>query len=220
MLNVLFPRVCRGCGAKLHKNEAIICAQCRHQLPLACFHRNGDTSMKNLFYGRVQLAEATALLRFQKKGLTQTLLHELKYRGGESIGALFGSWLGQDLAEVPGFQDIDLIIPVPLHKKKLRKRGYNQVSTFGKSLALALNASFNEDVLLKTSGGRSQVFRKRWGRFENEGVFHLHRPDTVYQKHILLVDDIVTTGATLEKCAVELWKGAPSKLSLATIAIA
>lgn len=220
MLNVLFPRICRGCGAKLHTNEAIICTSCRHQLPIACFHRNNDPSMKNLFYGRIPVEQATALLRFQKKGLTQTLLHQLKYRGGESIGRLFGIWLGNELRACPPFQDIDVVIPVPMHKKKLRKRGYNQVSSFGKALSESMELPFREDILIKALSGRSQVFRKRWGRFENEGVFQLLDPQALENQHVLLVDDIVTTGATLEKCAVELLKGQPSKLSLATIAIA
>ncbi len=220
MLNILFPRVCRGCGAKLLRNEQVVCTQCRHQLPLACFHRSGDPTMKNLFYGRVRIEEATALLQFQKKGLTQTLLHQLKYRGGESVGALFGSWLGNDLRNYPAFQEIDMVIPVPLHRSKLKKRGYNQVTAFGKGLAKALDVPFCDTILIKTSGGSSQVFRKRWGRFENEGVFQLNRPERLESRHVLLVDDIVTTGATLEKCALVLKKGNPKKLSLATIAIA
>jgi len=176
--------------------------------------------MKNLFYGRTDIHDATALLHFHKKGLTQTLLHELKYRGGQSIGGIFGEWLGNELRHIPSYEDVDLVIPVPLHVSKLRKRGYNQVAAFGNALAQALNASYREDILIKTYSSGSQVFRRRWGRFENEGIFQLCRWEPISGRHILLVDDIVTTGATLEMCASEIWKGNPCKLSLATIAIA
>lgn len=220
MLNILFPRLCRGCGGKLHTNEPVICATCRHNLPLACYHRSDDPTMKNLFYGRIPLEQATALLHFQKKGLTQTLLHELKYRGHESIGELFGKWLGSELANLPAYSSIDLIIPVPIDRKKRKKRGYNQVSAFGKSMAHSLQVPFSEKILLKQGSGDSQVFRKRWKRFENEGGFIVQNSESLKQKHILLVDDIVTTGATMEKCAEELLKGAGVKLSIASIAIA
>lgn len=220
MLNILFPRVCRGCGKKLFNNEELICALCRHDLPLACFHRSGDPMMKNLFYGRIPLEQATALLQFQKKGLTQKLLHELKYRGGESIGQLFGKWLGAELASRPEYSSVKLVIPVPLDRKKRKKRGYNQVSAFGNALASTLKVSFREDILIKKASGGSQVFKKRWGRFENEGKFLVHDFIPIQHKHVLLVDDIVTTGATMEKCAQELLKGEGVELSIASIAIA
>lgn len=176
--------------------------------------------MKNLFYGRIPLEQATALLQFQKKGLTQKLLHELKYRGGESIGDLFGKWLGAELTQQHEYSSIKLVIPVPLDRKKRKKRGYNQVSAFGGALATALKVPFREDILIKKVSGGSQVFKKRWGRFENEGKFLVQDCTLIKDKHVLLVDDIVTTGATMEKCAKELLKGEGVKLSIASIAIA
>ena len=220
MLNLLFPKICNGCRNKLHKGEEILCAVCRHKLPLACFHRTNDTSMKNLFYGRVSVENATALVVFQKKGITQEMLHNLKYRNQKGISNFFGKWLGTELAQHPSYQNIDFVIPVPLHKKRLKKRGYNQVSGFGKEIANCLNIPFYEDILVKVSQTDSQVFKKRLMRFETEEVFKIIDPEKLINKHILLVDDIVTTGATIEKCAQQLLQGNNAKLSVATMAIA
>jgi len=220
MLNLLFPKVCYGCKTVLLKSEEIICTHCRHHLPLACHHKTNDPAMKNIFYGKIPLENATALIKFQKRGVTQELLHNLKYRGKQKISSFFGKWLGNELAETPVFQNIDLIIPVPLHKQKLKKRGYNQVEGFGKEIAKALQAPYNDTVLIKVSKTKSQVFKQRFTRFQSDEVFTIQHPELIKNKHILLVDDIVTTGATLENCALQLLKTKGVKLSFATIAIA
>ena len=220
MLNILFPKVCNGCKTPLLKAEAIICTSCRHRLPLVCHHRTSDPSMKDIFYGRFPLETATALFQFQKNGITQEILHNLKYRGQKKISNFFGAWLGEELRTAKGFENIDMVIPVPIHKQKLRKRGYNQVSGFGYEIAKALHVPFREDLLLKTSKIGSQVFKKRATRFVSEELFTVPNPNPIQKKHILLVDDIVTTGATLENCAAQLLKNSEAKISIATIAIA
>lgn len=219
MLNLLFPKTCNGCTEKLRAHETVLCASCMHHLPLACFHRHEDDTLKNIFYGRVHLQAATALVYFQKKGITQKLLHNLKYKGQEEIGAYFGNWLGSELAESSIFSEVDVVIPVPLHKKKLKKRGYNQVSKFAKAIASRLHASCREDILLKVSDTSSQVFKKRVSRFDAPEIFKIKQSEVLIGKHILLVDDIVTTGATIEKCANQLLIDPTTKLSVATIAI-
>lgn len=176
--------------------------------------------MKNVFYGRFPVEQATALFQFQKRGITQQLLHNLKYRGQEKISNYFGKWLGIELSENENYSSINMVIPVPLHRQKLKKRGYNQVSGFGKEIAAALKIPFREDVLIKVSKTHSQVFKKRLTRFVAEEIFTLSKPEIISNKHILLVDDIVTTGATLENCAQQLLKSPHVKLSVATIAIA
>lgn len=220
MLNILFPKICNGCRAKLVKQEWVLCMNCRHELPLACFHRTQDPFLKDLFYGRVALEEATALIYFQKKGITQEIMHNLKYRRQKEISNFFGKWLGAELMLLPEYQSVTQVIPVPLHAHKLKKRGYNQVSGFGKEIAAQIGVPFREDLLLKVSQNASQVFKKRWGRFEGEELFMVKDLSALKDEHILLVDDIVTTGATLEKCAQKLFEGANVKLSVATIAIA
>ena len=220
MLNILFPKVCGGCKEVLYPSENTLCSHCIHRLPLACHHRTTDPSMKNIFYGRLAIENATAVLYFQKKGITQEILHNLKYKGHRSISSFFGKWLGAELAEIKEYRDIDLVIPVPLHKQKLKKRGYNQVEGFAEEIAKALEIPYYDSVLIKISKTSSQVFKKRFTRFQSEEIFTIKNSHTVENKHILLVDDILTTGATLENCAIQLKKCSNVKLSLATIAIA
>jgi ComF family protein len=220
MLNVLFPKVCNSCQAVLLKEEKTLCTQCIHELPLVCHHRTGNELMKNIFFGRCQIESATALLQFQKRGITQQVLHNLKYKGQEEISSYFGHWLGAELAEIPFYKQINVVIPVPLHKQKLRKRGFNQVAGFGKAIASALAIPYRDDILLKISKTSSQVFKKRFTRFEAEEQFTVQHSESIHNQHILLVDDIVTTGATLENCTHHLQKNTNAKVSLATIAIA
>ena len=220
MLNLLFPKACCGCKSILLKSEEILCMQCIHSLPLACHHRTGSEAMKNIFYGKIRVEAATSIINFQKRGITQELLHNLKYRGKPQISSFFGKWLGAELAEKPYYKTIDLVIPVPLHKQKLKKRGYNQVEGFGVELAKSLGVRYEDDVLIKISKTKSQVFKQRFKRFQAEEMFTLQNSQRITNKHILLVDDIVTTGATLENCGLQLLKSEGVKLSLATIAIA
>jgi len=221
IVSIFFPKVCENCENQLGDNEQLLCTDCRHSLPITDFHFNNDNMVKTVLYGRAELEEATALLRFEKRGIVQKLMHELKYRSKEDIGLFFGNWLGEELKESKKFNTIDIVIPVPLHKKKLKKRGYNQVTKFGKSIAKILNANFEENVLLKTTNTSSQVNKKRLERwqYDNE-TFSLINANKISNKHILLVDDIITTGATMEACILELNKAENVKISIATMAIA
>lgn len=220
MLNLLFPKICYSCHNPLLKGEKTVCIKCIHSLPIASFHKNESNFLINKFYGRFLVKNATSLLYFQKRGITQELLHNLKYRGKEEISCFFGKWLGAELAECENYNKIDLVIPVPLHKQKLKKRGYNQVEGFGKEIALALDVAYRDDILIKISKSGSQVFKTRMLRFETEEVFSIQKLEDIKNKHILLVDDIITTGATLEKCALQLLKGENVNISIATIAVA
>ncbi len=224
MLNLLFPKVCGGCADILRSNENVLCIECRHGLPLACFHRNDADTMRKMFFGKVKIEDATALLKFQKRGVTQELMHNLKYRGQQEIGTTFGAWLGQELLESKSFKTIDLVIPVPLHPLRQRKRGYNQVTKFGSEIAKALKVPFYEDGLTKLTKTKSQVFKKRLNRFSSGNgttdMYKITNKLRLESKHILLVDDIITTGATLENCATTLHLANNVKISLATIAIA
>jgi len=218
MLNILFPKVCAGCKELISSSEDVLCVDCRHQIPLTQLHKVENKILKDKFYGRFPLVNATSLIYFQKRGLTQELMHDLKYRGNKNISYFFGKWLGAELAEIKAYQDIEMVIPVPLHKQKLRKRGYNQVEGFGLEIAKALNVPYRDDILIKVSKTSSQVFKTRILRFEAEEVFTVQNIDEVKNLHLLLVDDIVTTGATLENCALQLLKGENVKISVATIA--
>lgn len=220
MLNLLFPKVCSGCKTILLKREEVICTKCRHCLPIISHHNTKDGSMKQLFYGKFLVENATAVIKFQKRGITQELLHNLKYKGQQHISSFFGKWLGAELAIHTDYQNIEMVIPVPLHKQKLKKRGYNQVEGFGFEIAKALQVPYVDTILTKESKTDSQVFKQRFLRFQTEEIFKIKHPHLINDKHILLVDDIITTGATIENCALQIFKSKHVKLSIATIAIA
>ena len=221
MLNLFFPEVCEACNDVLGDNELVICTSCRHQLPVTNFHFNDSETVKKVVYGRVKLENATALLHFSKKGIVQQLLHNLKYRGHEQIGGFLGKWIGSELSVIDAYKAIDCIVPVPLYKTKLRKRGYNQIAEFGREIAKALNAEYNDTVLVKTKSTKTQVFKGRLTRWNDDGaVFSITEVESLKGKQILLVDDIITTGATVEACATVLLKIDNIKLSLVTMAIA
>lgn len=221
LVNLLFPKVCYACLNLLDDNEDSICVACRHDLPVTNFHFNNDDSVKKVLYGRAMIEQGTALFRFEKKGLVQQLIHGLKYRGYETIGTVLGNWLGAELQDLENYKDIDIVIPVPLHKKKLKKRGYNQVAKFGKQLAIALNADYIDDVLIKVTNTKTQTKKNRLMRWmDNDELFSVVNIETIENKHILLVDDLITTGATLEACITVLNKAKNIKISIATMAIA
>ena len=220
LLNLFFPQICSACSNHLSDNELQICTNCRHQLPVTNFHDDPENAVHKMLYGRVKLEHATALLHFSKKGKVQQLMHNLKYRGQEAIGQRLGEWLGEELKLLKSYQSIDVVVPVPLHKSKLKVRGYNQVDKFGQALAVALNATYNPSVLIKTANTKTQVFKDRLKRQSNtNGHFDLVNTDNLKGKHVLLVDDIITTGATIEACASQLLKIEGLQLSLATMAI-
>ncbi|WP_233530530.1 ComF family protein [Gelidibacter salicanalis] len=190
-------------------------------MPLTDFENIQENEVTKILYGRVQLSYASSLLWFSKKGIVQRLLHNLKYKGHEEVGEFLGQWLGEELYHHPGFKLVDVVIPVPLHSKRLRQRGYNQVHKFGKEIAQALNCDFNTSVLQKTKATKTQVFKDRLRRWNaDDSVFSVTEYESLKGKHILLVDDIITTGATLETCANVLLKIEGVTLSVATMAIA
>ena len=221
LINLFFPQVCEACSALLSDGEDLICTLCRHELPVTNYHFEDSENVKKVLYGRIKIENATSLFHFTKKGIVQRLIHNLKYKGHEQIGTFLGLWLGEELKTCEPYKYIDVVIPVPLYKKRLRKRGYNQVSQFGKEIAKALEADYVDTVLVKIKSAKTQVFKSRLKRYINDdSVFSVTETQSLKNKHILLVDDLITTGATIEACAVELLKIEGLKISLATMAIA
>jgi len=221
IVNLFFPKVCYACYNALGDNEDTICVTCRNDLPVTNFHFNDDDSVIKVLYGRAKIEHGTALFRFEKKGLVQQLIHGLKYKGYENIGFVLGNWLGGELNEVDAYRTIDVVIPVPLHNKKLKTRGYNQVEKFGQQIAKALDVEYKDDVLVKITNTKSQTTKGRLTRWTNsDELFALKNMETIDNKHILLVDDIITTGATLEACVNVLSQVKNIKISIATMAIA
>lgn len=221
LLNLFFPQVCLSCDTHLNDNEKHICTFCRDDLPVTDFHTQVDNAVAKRLYGRVNIELATSLLWFNKKGIVRHLLHNLKYKGHEEVGVFLGKWLGEELAQLPAYASIDVIVPVPLHKSKLRKRGYNQVDKFGREIATALSKAYDSKTLIKTKATTTQVFKNRLKRIlTHEEDFAISDYNTLKGKHILLVDDIITTGATIEACANQLLTIEGVTISVATMAIA
>jgi ComF family protein len=221
LLNLFFPTVCEACQKLLSDNEKVLCTECRHTLPVTNFHFDDPEAVKKILYGRVLLENATALLHFSKKSTVQQLLHNLKYRGHENISGFLGRWLGSELKALNNYKTVDVVVPVPLYKTKQRQRGYNQVDLFGREIARCLEVEYNTSVLIKTKPTATQVFKTRLKRWtEDTSLFSLSDTTSLKGKHILIVDDLITTGATIEACASVLHTIDDIKLSLATMAIA
>ncbi len=219
IIHIFFPEICLTCDIHLVTNEKIICLKCRHDLPLTHFSIEKNNLVEKTFYGRIPVKSATTLFYFFKKGKVQQLIHQLKYNNQQQVGIFIGNWLGDEIIESERFENIDCIIPVPLHKKKLKKRGYNQVTTFGKCLAKKLNIPFYENILTRISSTKTQTKKLRFDRWKNvHELFYVQNNSILENKHILLIDDIITTGATLEACYSALKKTKYLKVSIACMA--
>jgi competence protein ComFC len=217
--HLFYPKICVGCDLKLVENELVICTLCRDDLPLTNIENFKKNKIVNAFYGRVNIEKAFSLLFFRKKGITKKLIHDLKYKGNQEIGVFFGNWLGELLKENEEFKNIDFIVPVPLHNLKLKKRGYNQVTKFGERLSFYLETPLITDQLIRVSSTKTQTFKARFERFNNNDTkFLIKNPTFFNNANVLLIDDVITSGATLEACANGFSKSENCKISILTMA--
>ncbi|MNE29788.1 DNA utilization protein GntX [compost metagenome] len=190
-------------------------------MPLTQYHLNPKNEAVKKFYGKIDIQFASAFLYFNKKGMVQELIHNLKYKGHQEIGAVLGNWYAEDLKEVSFEIPFDAIIPVPLHKRKFKERGYNQVTTFGQAIALGLDVPFVENILIRKLYTKTQSKKNLLGRSENiENIFDVTFNETHHNKHFLIIDDVFTTGATIEACARALLKIPGAKISMICMAMA
>lgn len=221
LINLFFPRICAGCTTILLTNETVICTSCRHHMPLTNHHLTTENEAYKKFYGRIPVEHASAFLYFHKKGMVQELIHNLKYKGHEEIGTLLGHWYGSDLKQILDSDKPDLIIPVPLHRKKYKERGYNQVNTFGLALSEELGIAYKKDLLVRTKYSKTQSKKNLLGRSEDiENLFDVVFTEKDHGKHFLLIDDVITTGSTLEACSRALLKIPNIKISIVCMAMA
>ena len=221
ILNLFYPRVCAACGESLLKNEETVCLKCRYTLPRTGYELYPDNPLAQAFYGRAPIHAVTACYFFAKSGKVQHLIHQLKYKGNKEAGVFLGQQLGESIKDAPLFQGIDVIIPVPLHPKRERKRGYNQALVIAQGISEVTGLPVATKNLFRAVYNETQTRKSAEERYHNvQGIFEVRCADELKGKHVLLVDDVLTTGATLESCAHQL-EGIPGiTISIAAAACA
>ncbi|HEV8283579.1 MAG TPA: ComF family protein [Chitinophagaceae bacterium] len=221
VLHLLFPHVCSGCGSDILSEESMLCMRCISEMPETNFHRYHNNPVEKIFWGRLPIVSATAQYFFTKESLMQHLMHQLKYKGNKELGKLLGRLIGNDLKQTDRFNNIDALIPLPLFSAKEKRRGYNQATILCEGIAEVMNKEILKDVIVRIQHTETQTKKGRMERWQNmEGKFELIKPEKIAHKHVLLVDDVITTGATLEACGQELMRTNNAELSIAALCYA
>lgn len=218
LANLLFPHTCSGCNRPLVRAEKSICLHCQNQLPIRL--NFGNEELKQRFYGRLQVEEALGFLLFKNKGLTQKLLHSIKYKGNQVLAVEIGRLFGLACKERNLLSSVHVVVPIPLHKSKLRFRGFNQSALIAQGLALALQVKLDEESVIRRTKTSTQTKKNRMERWKNVDSTFEVASGYLENKHVLIVDDVITTGATLESCGQTILTSGASKLSIACLAIA
>lgn len=219
-LDLFFPHYCAGCGVSLRHFQRALCVSCLSQLPRTGMHDHPDNRLERLLWGRVSYASASAFLRMPKNGEVHHMIHELKYKSNQGIGVELGYLFGTELKASQRMSHFDYVLPVPLHPKRLKERGYNQCDPIVQGVAEAMGTYCQVDNLVRKAYNASQTRMSRYNRWRNvESIFHLRQPQVLEDTHVLLVDDVITTGSTIEACAKVLGEVRNIKISVASIAI-
>lgn len=219
-VSLIYPTVCEACHRPLVKGENVICTYCIIDLPRSNYHNESNNPLTKRFQGRVPVKHAMAFLKFRKKGPVQRLLHSLKYRNRPEVGVKLGQVYGAEMTQAGLNTKFDLIVPVPLHPSRLRYRGYNQSEKWGMGLSATTKIPMEGKALQRIRRTNTQTKRTKLNRWENvREVFRVKNPEVVHNKRILLVDDVVTTGATLEACCQALLSCGCAEIGIACIAL-
>lgn len=210
-----------ACGNSLYTGEKIICTKCEYNLPKTHFHDDPNNVINQTFWGRVHIEGATSLLYFRKGGKVQHLMHQLKYKGEQEVGVYLGQMLGSELKQSKTFKDIDFVIPVPLHPKKKKIRGFNQSEIIGKGIAETYGCELATKYLIRNVHSSTQTKKSRFNRWENvKSIFDIHHKEELINKSVLIIDDVITTGATIDASASCLKHIKGIKIYIASIAFA
>lgn len=218
-ISLFFPNYCFGCNRSLVKGEDTLCTRCILELPKTNYHLMDENPIKNKLIGRLPVKHAWAYLKFRKTGIVQHLLHQLKYNNKPEVGVKLGAHYGEELARCGYQNEFDVIIPVPLHPTRKRKRGYNQSEKFAEGLSNSLGIPWDKSISVRKLSTLTQTKKSKQERWENvESVFDIDAVEKIKSQRVLLVDDVITTGATLEACGQHLISHGCKELSIACIA--
>jgi ComF family protein len=221
ILDFFYPPLCIACRNRLITREKYLCYECWSDLPVTNFHHNNGNKVAQLFWGRVKIENATAFFAYNKGSNYQHLIHDIKYKGLKELGFETGKRFGNSLYESAEYQLVDIVVPVPLHPKKQKQRGYNQSDWIAAGIAESLHKPVSIENLKRRIHTSTQTRKNRYERWENvENIFEITEVNEFIGKHILLVDDVVTTGSTLESCAFQILQIPDTKVSIATLAFA
>lgn len=217
--HLFYPHNCEGCGTDILYTDQFLCSRCLTRLPATGFFATANNPVENIFYGRVDVLAAAAAFYFTKQSLLQHLLIELKYRGNKEAGYFLGRMMAYALADSNRFHFVEALVPLPLHPKKENNRGYNQAGLICKGIAEVWQKPVLENTVIRREFTETQTHQNRVGRWENMlGVFHVTEPEQLQNRHLLLVDDVITTGASLEALATTILSAANSQISIAAAA--
>ena len=220
VLHLLFPHICAGCGSDILHEESVLCMRCIDAIPETNFELHPNNPVEKTFWGRLPLTGATAQFYFTKESLMQHLMHQFKYKGNKELGMQLGKIMGEQIKKSARFE-ADALVPLPLFPAKEKRRGYNQATILCEGMAEAMNLPVLDKIISRPQHTETQTKKGRIERWKNmEGKFILSDADAIKNMHLLLVDDVVTTGATLEACGNELLKAENVRLSVATLCIA
>jgi ComF family protein len=216
--NLFFPEFCYSCGSDLVGPEQLLCLRCLHQLPYTQFEKIPGNPVEKIFWGRIPIQFASSLFYFTKGSIIERLLYQLKYRSKKEVGLYCGRLMGNALRTSHVLGEVDLIVPLPLFKRKEHKRGFNQAKLICDGISETLSIPVSTEIVERVEATETQTHKNRVERWQNmQGRFRINNPSGIKNKHLMLVDDVITTGATLESCAQELLK-ANARLSIYTLA--
>lgn len=216
---LFFPKICVACSESLTQQEETICLLCQNKLPFTNFYALENNPLQKKFWGRIELQKIDSFLFFEKDSTTQHLLHQLKYANRQDVGTMLGSLLGEKYATNNTIVPFNCIVSVPLHQKKLKRRGYNQCDTFAQKLSEEWHIPYFKNALKRNTDTKSQTGKSRTERWDNVAeIFSVIEPEKLRNKHVLLIDDVLTTGATVEACGMKILEMEDTKLSVLTMA--